>query len=200
MPARVVSAMNKITKKYIVMSLEEKFQILTVFDAVKTVLSELQITEIDQESAEATLNLIQSYNGICNISERSIIRLNDCREVVLKQRGKKIEKDFESEVWGNLMMCYFETNINLVSLHFISFQFLHFFSFFFIIFYFILFHFSIFIFFYLNLFYSVLYHFILFHSTSFYSVLFCFLTFFLFCFDFYAFSSNYILIYITPGQ
>ena len=112
---RVVNALNKIKKKYVVMSAEEKFQILTVFDAVKNVLSELDITEVDQESAEATLKLIQSYNGICNISERSIIRLNDNRDVVLKQRGKKIEKDFESEVWGNLMLCYYETNINLVS-------------------------------------------------------------------------------------
>lgn len=112
---RVVSALKKIKNKKIVMSTEEKFQIISVFDAVKTTLLELNITEIDRESAEATLKLIQSYNGICNISERSLLRLNDCRDIILKQRGKKVEKDFESEVWGNLMLCYYETNTNVVS-------------------------------------------------------------------------------------
>ena len=112
---RITNALNKIKKKYIVMSTEQKFQIISVFDAVKTILLELNITEIDRESAEATLKLIQSYNGICNISERSLLRLNDCRDIILKQRGKKVEKDFESEVWGNLMLCYYETNANMVS-------------------------------------------------------------------------------------
>ena len=97
------------------MSTEEKFQIISVLDAVKTILKELNITEIDRESAEATLKLIQCYNGICNISERSLLRLNDSRDIILRQRGRKIEKDFESEVWGNLMLCYYETNANMVS-------------------------------------------------------------------------------------
>lgn len=113
---RVVNALNKIKKKNVVISTEAKCEVLSVFDAVKAVLTELEINEIDRESAHATLKLIQSCNGICNISERSIIRLNDNREVVLKQRGKKVEKDFESEVWGNLMMCYYETNTETVSL------------------------------------------------------------------------------------
>lgn len=112
---RVANALKKIKNKNIVMSMEEKFQIISVFDAVKTILKELNITEIDRESAEATLKLIQGYNGICNISERSLLRLNDSRDIILKQRGRKIEKDFESEVWGNLMLCYYETNANMVS-------------------------------------------------------------------------------------
>ena len=112
---RVANALKKIKNKNIVMSMEEKFQIISVFDAVKTILKELNITEIDRESAEATLKLIQGYNGICNISERSLLRLNDSRDIILKQRGRKVEKDFESEVWGNLMLCYYETNANMVS-------------------------------------------------------------------------------------
>ena len=55
------------------------------------------MTEIDRESAKATLKLIQGYNGICNISERSLLRLNDSRDIILNQRGRKVEKDFESE-------------------------------------------------------------------------------------------------------
>lgn len=114
---RVVNALKKIKKKNIVMSAEDKRQIISVFDAVKTVLLELNITDINRESAEATLQLIQDYNGICNIRERSLLRLNDCRDIILKQRGRKVEKDFESEVWGNLMLCYYETNTNMVSYH-----------------------------------------------------------------------------------
>ena len=84
---RVTNALNKIKKKNIVMSADEKLQIISVFDAVKIILLELNIT---------TLKLIQFYNGICNISERSLLRLNDCRDIILKQRGRKVEKDFEA--------------------------------------------------------------------------------------------------------
>ena len=91
---RVVSALKKIKNKKIVMSSEEKFQIISVFDAVKMTLSELKVTEIDRESAEATLKLIQCYNGICNISERSLLRLNDCRNIILKKKKKKSRKRF----------------------------------------------------------------------------------------------------------
>lgn len=111
---RVVNALHKIKKKNVVMSAEEKFQILTVYDAVRNVLSEIDASDIDEEAAAATLKLIQSYNGICNVSLRSIVRLNVCRDNVLKQRGKKIDRDFESEVWGNLMLCYYETDNNEV--------------------------------------------------------------------------------------
>lgn len=111
---RVVNALQKIKKKNVTLSTEEKFQVLTVFDAVRTVLSEIDISDIDNQTATATLKLIQSYNGLCNMSLRSIVRLNTCRDIVLKQRGKKIDRDFESEVWGNLMLCYYETENNEV--------------------------------------------------------------------------------------
>ena len=84
---RVVSALRVIEKKYVVMSAKEKCQILTVFDAVKSVLTEIGIADIDHESAEATHKLIQSHSQLCNISIRSIVRLNECRGAVLKQRG-----------------------------------------------------------------------------------------------------------------
>lgn len=113
---RVVNALQKIKKKNVTMSVEEKFQILTVFDAVRAVLSEIDISDIDNETAIATFKLIQSYNGLCNISLRSIVRLNTCRDMILKQRGKKIDLDFESEVWGNLMLCYYETGHNEVNI------------------------------------------------------------------------------------
>ena len=88
---RVANVLKKIKNKNIVMSTEEKFQIISVLDAVKTILKELNITEIDRELAEATLKLIQDYNGIRNISERSLLRLNDSRDIILKQRGRKVD-------------------------------------------------------------------------------------------------------------
>jgi hypothetical protein len=111
---RVVNALGKIKKKNVVMSSEQKCQILTVFDAVKLVLSDIDITDINPESAAATFKLLRSYNGICNMSVRSILRLNECRDIVLKRRGMSIQTNFEAEVWGNLMLCYFETNNDMV--------------------------------------------------------------------------------------
>jgi hypothetical protein len=106
---RVLKALQNIKKENVTVSAEEKFQILTVFGAVRAVLSEIDISSIDDEAATATLKLIQSYNGLCNVSLRSIVRLNTCRDIVLKQRGKTIDRDFESEILGNLMLCYYET-------------------------------------------------------------------------------------------
>ena len=83
---RVVKALQNIKKKNVTVSAEEKFQILTVFDAVRAVLSEIDISSIDDEAATATLKLIQSYNGLCNVCLRSIVRLNTCRDIELKQR------------------------------------------------------------------------------------------------------------------
>ena len=112
---RVVKALRDIKKKNVVMSSEEKCQILTVFDAVKSALKEIDIADIDQESALASYKLLQSHNGLCNVSIRSIVRLNENREIILKQRGIKVQTDFEAEVWGNLMLCYYETNDTMVS-------------------------------------------------------------------------------------
>ena len=81
---RVVKALRDIKKKNVVMSLEEKCQILTVFDAVKSALKEIDIADIDQESAEVSYKLLQSHNGLCNVSIRSIVRLNENREIILK--------------------------------------------------------------------------------------------------------------------
>ena len=78
------------------MSAQEKCQILTVFDTVKSVLTEIGIADIDHETAEATHKLIQSHNQLCNISVRSIVRLNECRKAVLKQRGIMIQTEFEA--------------------------------------------------------------------------------------------------------
>ena len=109
-----MNALGKIKKKNVVMSSEEKYQILTVFDAVKLVLSDIDISDINPESAAATFKLLRSYNGICNMGVRSILRLNECRDVVLKRRGMSIQTNFEAEVWGNLMLCYYETNNDMV--------------------------------------------------------------------------------------
>ena len=94
---RVVNALGNIKKKNVLMSSMEKYQILTVFDAVKLVLSDINISDIDPESAAAIFKLLRSYNRICNMSVRSILRLNECRDIVLKRRGS-----------------YFETNNDMV--------------------------------------------------------------------------------------
>ena len=52
--------------------------------------------------------------GLCNINKRAILRLHNNKGSILKKRGRKINKNFESEVWANLMIWSYEEKENEV--------------------------------------------------------------------------------------
>jgi hypothetical protein len=55
---------------------------------------------------------LQNRNG--NENERAISRLLNNKGKILRKRGRKINKNFESEIWANLMICSYEENDNEV--------------------------------------------------------------------------------------
>ena len=58
-------------------------------------------------------------SGLSNISKRSISYLYKRKDVILKKRGRKVNKNFEAELWANLMICSYESNDVEVIYHFV---------------------------------------------------------------------------------
>jgi hypothetical protein len=52
--------------------------------------------------------------GLCSISKRAISRLLNNKGKILQKRDRKMNKNFESEIWANLMICSYEENDNEV--------------------------------------------------------------------------------------
>jgi hypothetical protein len=67
----------------------------------------------DKEIMSMTHKLLED-TGLCNINKRAILRLHNNEGIILKKRGSKIKKNFESEVWANLMICSYEEKKNEV--------------------------------------------------------------------------------------
>ena len=108
----VVKSINGIKKRYVTISLEEKVQILNVYDSVKKTLeiNEQETAAVnDTQIANITHKLIQE-TGLPNVNKRTISRLNDSRGIILKKRGRKVNIEFEAELWANLMICSYEVD------------------------------------------------------------------------------------------
>ena len=108
----VVKSINGIKKRYVTISLEKKVQILNVYDSVKKTLeiNEQETAAVnDTQIANITHKLIQE-TGLPNVNKRTISRLNDSRGIILKKRGRKVNTEFEAELWANLMICSYEVD------------------------------------------------------------------------------------------
>lgn len=86
---------------------------LKLFEVVRTVALDQEYKDVHHTSALATAALLSEIPYYSQISERTIRRR--VKEQDKKKPGRKISEVFESEVWGNLLMCVFEQNNNEAS-------------------------------------------------------------------------------------
>jgi hypothetical protein len=102
----VKEIMKTMKKKYNTTTSEEKYQILNLIDAARNACNLILPDGIinDKEIISMTHKLLED-TGLCNINKRAILRLHN---------NKGINKNFESEVWANLMICSYEEKENEV--------------------------------------------------------------------------------------
>jgi hypothetical protein len=102
-------------KKYYTTTSEEKYQILNLIHAARNACNLILPDDIinDKEIISMTHKPLED-TGLCNINKRAILRLHNNKGNILKKRGRKINKNFESEVWVNLMICSYEEKENEV--------------------------------------------------------------------------------------
>ena len=103
-------------KKYNTTTNEEKYQIIKLIDAARNACNLILPDEIisNNEIVSITHKLMEE-TGLCNISKRAILRLINNKGIILQKRGRKINKNFESELWANLMICSYEEKEKEVS-------------------------------------------------------------------------------------
>jgi hypothetical protein len=77
---------------------------------VRNVSNEQDYTDIDYPASLITKNLLQKKKYYSAITTRTISRWYKNMNIdrMSERPGRKIEEAFESEVWGNLMLCAFE--------------------------------------------------------------------------------------------
>ena len=110
---KIIKAITHLPRKYVVFCEDDRTNALHLFEVVRAVALDREYKDVHDTSALATAALLSEIPYYSQISERTIRRWD--KEQDKKKPGRKISEVFESEVWGNLMMCVFEQNNNEVS-------------------------------------------------------------------------------------
>ena len=107
---RIVNALNDLPSKNVLFSEEDQKNVLVLFNVIKIVATEREYECPRFVAAEITEMVLKHKNYYSTISARTIERWFLSSKKEKKKSGTKINKKFEAEVWGNLMMCVFEKN------------------------------------------------------------------------------------------
>lgn len=113
--ARMKMALSNIPNKNITYTTEDIKNVLEVFDVVKVLVSERNTDKINSKSAACTVEMLIENTYYSQLTVRTVLRWSETREKINAKPGRKIDNNFESEVWGKLMLCVFERNSENVS-------------------------------------------------------------------------------------
>jgi hypothetical protein len=113
--ARMKMALSNIPNKNITYTTEDIKNVLEVFDVVKVLVSEKNTDKINSKSAACTVEMLIENTYYSQLTVRTVLRWSETREKINAKPGRKIDNNFESEVWGKLMLCVFERNSENVS-------------------------------------------------------------------------------------
>jgi hypothetical protein len=92
---------------------------LDLFDVVKEVAVRRDYKDVINTSISTTAQILSEFPYYSQASERTINRWHTNRDRCNIKPGRKVNEKFESEVWGNLMLCIFENSENEVSVLYI---------------------------------------------------------------------------------
>lgn len=105
---RVVDAASNFAVKYIKFMEDDRKEILALFQVVLEVARERQLNKCEKLAAITTASLLKENVYYSKLSPRTITRWYEVYNKNKRARGRKINEDFEEEVWGKLMLSVFE--------------------------------------------------------------------------------------------
>ncbi len=117
---RVVDAASNFAIKDITFSEDDKKEILALFQVVLEVARERHLNKCERLAAITTVSLLKENVYYSKLSPRTITRWYELNDKNKKPRGRKINEDFEEEVWGKLMLTIFEKVTDYQSLYIIK--------------------------------------------------------------------------------
>ena len=109
---RIKNALKELPSKNVIFSDDDQSNVLILYNVVRKVAVERDYEEHDSVAADLTEEIFKTKNYYSTISSRTIHRWYLLCNKEIKKSGKKINSEFEKEVWGNLMLCVFEKNEN----------------------------------------------------------------------------------------
>jgi hypothetical protein len=112
---RLKVVIENVPGKNIIFTAENIKNVLKVFDVVKLMVSEKNISKINNKSAAITVEMLRAHTYYSQLTARSVIRWHGTRDKINAKPGRKVDATFESEVWGKLMLCVFERSPTNVS-------------------------------------------------------------------------------------
>jgi hypothetical protein len=108
---RIIKCVSEIPNKYITFSDEEKMQVLRIYDVVLQVF-ESQLPDafegVDVSVASVTQMVLKDMTGYSELIKNTIERWSKNRGLIKEKTGRKVDKDFECAIWGQLMICEYE--------------------------------------------------------------------------------------------
>ena len=103
---RILIALSNIPAKHVIFA----ENVCALYMVVKVVAAERDYKNLKVAAAIATREILQNNSYYANITTRTIIRWAASEKSASVRPGRKINDEFENEVWGNLMLCIFEKN------------------------------------------------------------------------------------------
>ena len=107
---RILTALSGIPAKYVIFTESDKTSVTALYTVVKVVAAEKDYKNLQLAAASATKEILKNNSYYANITCRTIIRWAASENSISLKPGRKINEEFENEVWSNLMLCIFEKN------------------------------------------------------------------------------------------
>ena len=113
---RVLEMASQIPSKYIIFEIDDKKNVIALFKVIREVAEEREYVACDKIAALTTAKIINRINYYSTITGRCILRWCSVQDKIIEKSGPKIDNQFVSEVWGNLLLCILERKQNEVRL------------------------------------------------------------------------------------
>ena len=95
--------------KNVIFDADDQKNVMLVYEVIKKIVEERDYTNVIYVAADITEELLKKNKYYFTISARTILRWSSVKSAN-KKPGRKVNIDFEADVWGNLMLCMFEKN------------------------------------------------------------------------------------------
>ena len=104
----VLEMLSKLKAKYIIFGEEDQNSVVALFEVVRCVALNREYVSFEKIASKITAKMLSEINYYSTIKARTILRWYSVKDKIDRKSGPKIIENFESEIWGNLMLCIFE--------------------------------------------------------------------------------------------
>ena len=110
---RLIAALTALPTKYVVYNSDDMKKVLELFEVVKTIVSEKNSRGVLRKSANLMVHILSENSCYSQLTGRTVLRWFQTRNNECEKPGRKIDENFEAEVWGKLMLCVSKNRVKM---------------------------------------------------------------------------------------